>query len=696
MRRIPRKQRKNSEQYVEKALEDKFTLWALRVLINLNGINTFINRYGEFQRDEIAYFLGLGEYVDANEELNRKEIYQLLKEKHHTIEKRKRFTTSKVLSKNIKKISSLMQLNTYEEQILEFTILLNQYDILDDITDLLGNNLNSNQVKRFLGVILNIPSQEIENAFKSTSKFMKSSLITFYKRGTNDLKGKLELVSDEFADNMLCCDEDIEYMIKDIVFKCQSTDLKLHDFEYLNKEIQIVVPYLNNAIQNNSKGVNILFYGLPGTGKTELTKVIAKELKMGLYEISYSNEDDEPIEGRKRLEAYKGAQSLLSNKSVLLMFDEVEDVLNDRDEASYVRQQSKAWINRALENNTIPTIWITNNVNCIDSAVIRRFDMAIEIPIPSKSKREKIIEKYSSNQLSKYTVSKLALNEEIAPALVSRAVKVVSSLEGIDNKDDAFEMIIHNTLKAQGYDGIQNSQCSYLPKTYNPTYINSDVNLEKLTNGIKESQNARICLYGPAGTGKSAYGKYLSQVLDKPLILKKGSDLISMWVGETEKNIARAFKEAREESAVLVFDEVDGFLSDRSSATKNWEVTQVNEMLVQMESFDGIFVATTNLMNNLDKASLRRFDLKLQFSFLKSEQAWRLFRSECKDMGFARVSNSLRKSIDTLNFLTPGDFAAVIRQNRFQPIESPNDFFKRLENEVAVKEVYLNKKMGFL
>lgn len=87
MRRIPRKQRKNSEQYVEKALEDKFTLWALRVLINLNGINTFINRYGEFQRDEIAYFLGLGEYVDANEELNRKEIYQLLKEKHHTIEK---------------------------------------------------------------------------------------------------------------------------------------------------------------------------------------------------------------------------------------------------------------------------------------------------------------------------------------------------------------------------------------------------------------------------------------------------------------------------------------------------------------------------------------------------------------------------------------------------------------------------------
>lgn len=686
----------NIEQYVDKELEDKFTLWALRIIVRLNGINEFIDKYGEFRRNEIAYFLGLGEYVDTKEELNKKNILQQLKEKQIQFEKRKRFTTSKILNRNIKKISALMDLNPYEEQILEFTILLNQYDILDDITDLLGNKLNINHVKKYLSVILNIPYTEIDNAFKSNSKFLKSSLISFYKKGTNSLKSKIDLISDEFAENMLSSNEDIEYMIKDIISKCDYTDLTLNDFGYLHKELSVIIPYLKDAMENNLKGVNVLFYGSPGTGKTELVKAIANELQRELYEISYSDEDDEPIEGKKRLEAYKGAQALLTKKNVLLLFDEVEDVLNNSSSSRQLRQQNKAWINRAIENNIIPTIWITNNVHCIDSAIIRRFDVSIEIPIPSKSKREKILQKYSANQLSTEAISKLALNETIAPALVSRALKVVSSLKDLENKDDAFEMIVHNTLKAQGYDGVKDNSSISLPKTYNPAYINSDVNLDKLTNGIKESQNARVCLYGPAGTGKSAYGKYLAQVLDKPLLLKKGSDLISMWVGETEKNIAQAFKEAKEENAVLVFDEVDSFLSDRKSATKNWEITQVNEMLVQMESFDGIFIATTNLMDNLDKASLRRFDLKLEFSFLKPEQAWELFNKECENIGLDVISKTHRKCVESLSLLTPGDFAAVLRQNRFNPIINASDFYERLKNEVIVKNIGNSKKMGFM
>ena len=71
-----------------------------------------------------------------------------------------------------------------------------------------------------------------------------------------------------------------------------------------------------------------------------------------------------------------------------------------------------------------------------------------------------------------------------------------------------------------------------------------------------------------------------------------------MWLGGTEKNIAQAFKEASSKKAVLVFDEVDSFLQNRSAAARSWEITQVNEMLVQMESFSGIFIATTNLIDN--------------------------------------------------------------------------------------------------
>ena len=79
------------------------------------------------------------------------------------------------------------------------------------------------------------------------------------------------------------------------------------------------------------------------------------------------------------------------------------------------------------------------------------------------------------------------------------------------------------------------------------------------------------------------------------------------------QNIAKAFSEAEQKGAILVLDEVDSFLQDRSGAYHSWEVTQVNEMLTQMESFQGIFIATTNFMTNLDKASIRRFDMKIEF-----------------------------------------------------------------------------------
>ena len=70
----------------------------------------------------------------------------------------------------------------------------------------------------------------------------------------------------------------------------------------------------------------------------------------------------------------------------------------------------------------------------------------------------------------------------------------------------------------------------------------------------------------------------------RPLLIKRGSDLISAWVGETEQNLAKAFHEAEDLQAILLLDEVDGLLQDRRQATRSWEVSQVNEFLVQLEA----------------------------------------------------------------------------------------------------------------
>lgn len=682
---------------VEKELIDKISLWMLRIIINLGGSKEFLDKDNRFNKDYIACFLDVGQYAEMDsDDFKRSEVLAILKKNLIKLEKRKRFTSSSLLAKNIKQISKLMNLNLYEEQILEFKVLQNQYEILNETADLLGNSLNSSQTKKALSVILNIPLKNINEAFKSTSRLTRSSIISVNKSYHHDLNNKLEILSDEFADNMLNLDEDISVMIKDTVKPCENSELNLKDYQHLSKDIDILTPYLASTIKNKKHGVNILFYGLPGTGKTELAKTISQTLKTKLYEISYTNEDDEAIDGYRRLKAYKTAQALLANQNILLMYDEAEDIFDSSDSLfAPKRQDNKAWLNRMLETNTIPTIWITNNIYSIDNAMVRRFDMSIEVPIPNKSKRAEIIKNHSNDLLDEQSIKVLAENEDIAPALITRAAKVISSID-TDDKSKAFTQVLNNTLKAQGYGEIKEKITPLLPNVYDPKFINTTTDLELLTQGIKEHQNARLCLYGAAGTGKSAFGRYIAETLDKPLLLKKGSDLISMYVGGTEKNIAAAFEEAREEKAVLVFDEVDSFLADRSGAQRNWEVTQVNEMLVQMENFEGIFIATTNLIDNLDKASLRRFDLKLEFDFLKAEQSWNMFLSYCKDLKLAKPSTSFKRAVESLRHLTPGDFAAVARQNKFRPIANVKDFIQRLEDEIAVKNVSSGNVMGFL
>ena len=141
---------------------------------------------------------------------------------------------------------------------------------------------------------------------------------------------------------------------------------------------------------------------------------------------------------------------------------------------------------------------------------------------------------------------------------------------------------------------------------------------------------------------------------------------------------------------------LSSFLADRTQAKQSWEVTQVNEMLVQMENFDGVFIATTNLMDNLDKASLRRFDLKLKFEYLQSEQAWKMFQEFSKELKLPEVKEEYKRGIQSLKALTPGDFAAVVRQNRFRPIISNKDFVTRLSDEIAAKNIDKSPKMGFI
>jgi transitional endoplasmic reticulum ATPase len=184
------------------------------------------------------------------------------------------------------------------------------------------------------------------------------------------------------------------------------------------------------------------------------------------------------------------------------------------------------------------------------------------------------------------------------------------------------ELLVNQTLQAQGHPTLRKASPHAVVDFYDPALVCADANLDEVMQGLRRANSGRLCLYGPPGTGKTAYGRWLADQLQAPLHVKRASDLMSMYVGGSERAVAEAFAQAREDNAVLLVDEVDSFLQDRRGAQHSWESTMVNEMLTQMEAFPGIFVASTNLMDNLDPAALRRFDIKVKFGYLTAEQAW--------------------------------------------------------------------------
>jgi hypothetical protein len=283
--------------------------------------------------------------------------------------------------------------------------------------------------------------------------------------------------------------------------------------------------------------------------------------------------------------------------------------------------------------------------------------------------------------LPKEKVDQLAKSYDIAPAIIDtslRTAALTGDYQAIEKTIDALQTAM------QGQTGKRSSIAEHECST---ALLFCVVDLENLTRRIKtlKGVNFSLCLYGVSGSGKSEYARYLADHLRMKVLYKRASELLSMWVGEAEKNIAAAFAEARRKNMLLIIDEADSFLQDRRHAHRSWEVTQVNEMLTQMESHPLPFVCTTNLMDDLDQASLRRFTFKIRFGFLTRHQIESAFQY------FFGVAPAV--SLAGLTCLSPGDFAVVAKRAKICGIDDHEELAKILRQEQDSKNV--RKSVGF-
>lgn len=237
--------------------------------------------------------------------------------------------------------------------------------------------------------------------------------------------------------------------------------------------------------------------------------------------------------------------------------------------------------------------------------------------------------------------------------------------------------------------------------------------------GIKDNNrgiDAKIIFYGHSGTGKTITAYALGNALKKPILSLDCSKILSMYVGESEKNVRKIFDSFNnitrdlKKDAILLLDEADQFLGQRStngsSVDKMYNQMQ-NIFLEQIEKFDGILIATTNLIDNIDAAFSRRFNYKIEFlkpDFMERVRIWNKLLPK-KPQGKGNLSAIYERGFDVKNLakyaLTGGQIKIVIKNTAYKvatkqkPIFSEADFVAEIKKEME-SSFENDKSMGFL
>ena len=308
--------------------------------------------------------------------------------------------------------------------------------------------------------------------------------------------------------------------------------------------------------------------------------------------------------------------------------------------------------------------------------------------------------------LDPLTVQQFADTFPITAGGVTQAIAGAKLLQETGSKIPPEQAV---RIIADAQTNLLSLNCEYAKRnkeSHAPKYILDALNVEGDMNRIMkvmQSFNAKwetmqemdcpeslnILFYGVPGTGKTELAKHIARTLNRKLIVKKASDLLDCYVGETEKKIRKMFREAEEKKAILFLDEADSMLSERAGSEHSWEVSQVNELLTQMENFKGIFIAATNFNDNLDAASRRRFALKLKFNYLKPdgiEQVWQAFFPKVECSAAAR----------DLKALAPGDFKAVYDTFKYyeESEVTTDSILEALRHEIECKNTREGRRMG--
>jgi SpoVK/Ycf46/Vps4 family AAA+-type ATPase len=664
-----------------------------------------------------AHFNGTGDdatlyyYIDEFAKQNTKDLFAVFRASIDAIGERiagKRL----LLADNVALLARVLGLSDAEQKLLLLASLCKyKRELRPILVDC--KVANSREAYLTFAMLMGLSVESVTSALKPGARLERLSLVEtpIAEQNVTDLADLLR-VSDRLLPILMTEYASETQMMAMFARPAEPAALGLSDFPHLADDARYLAALIGAACKTQTElGINVLIYGPPGTGKTQFARAIAATAACELYEVECIDKDGSSLSGRDRYRSLQVSQAFLKGRAgTAILFDEVEDVfppagreltnLFGQDDARAPSVGGKAWVNQTLEQNPVPTLWISNAIGQIDPAYLRRFQFHVEMKAPPPEVREAITRRYLEPLgVTGEFAARIAARKTLTPAQVQSAARF-AALTRESLAEDAEGLILRQldqADKALGQFTIDEVRTTIT--TYDLDYLNTESRFElsRIVNALQARRRGTLCFYGPPGTGKTALGEHIAKALGRPLMIRRASDLLSKFVGETEQQMAGMFAQAKDEKAVLLLDEADSFLQNRQLAQRNWEVTEVNEMLQQMERFEGVFICTTNLFDRIDEAALRRFNFKIRFKPLTARQSERMFTVEALGGDSSALMDLHRRALGALPMLTPGDFATVKRQALLlDEVLTPEEWLAMLAEEHAIKpDVKYERKIGF-
>jgi transitional endoplasmic reticulum ATPase len=450
----------------------------------------------------------------------------------------------------------------------------------------------------------------------------------------------------------------------------------------------------------NGRPCHILVHGRAGTGKTEFVRALVAAAGKTLCFVQTGEEGT----ARQRRVALAGGSRLARPEDAALVVDEADTLLNT-DGHLLGPGVDKGWLNTFMDRSPAIVIWISNAVGGIPSSVRRRFTYTLAFKAFNRAQRlsmwDQVLEgsslgKAVDREMRRRLAAAFNVDASGIAGAVQAAELVLPSGRG---RPEVVEETLGKLLRRhlEFMSGAPLKEPVRNVDEYRPDALRISGDRKVIVDALHQAVAARargnadprvnLLFWGPPGTGKTEFARYLAATLGLQLVVKTASELLSMWVGGTEKNIRAAFEEAEREEAILFIDEADSFFIDRSTAHRSWEVTQTNELLQRMEQHKGILICCTNFLHGLDRAALRRFDWKVEFKTLDEERLLTTYR-EYFALGRPELSPGQRRRLAALEGATFGDFRAIQGRIRFIPLEETDhdQLIDGLEEEIAYRK----------